>query len=65
MNPGCAVIAFGSVAIATVLRAGIDVILHEQIPAIALTEYVSERDQSRAIESGFQMHLGKPVDRVN
>jgi hypothetical protein len=32
MNPGCAAIAFGSVAITTVLRAGIDVILHEQIP---------------------------------
>jgi CheY-like chemotaxis protein len=32
------------------------------LPAIALTAYTSERDQSRAIESGFQIHLGKPVE---
>src|SRR5688500_115302 len=32
MNPGCAAIAFGSVTVATVLRAAIDIVLHEQIP---------------------------------
>src|SRR5688572_31319503 len=32
MNPSCALIAFGSVAVATVLRALIDVLLNEQVP---------------------------------
>jgi len=32
MKPSCAAIAFGSVAVATVLRALIDVLLNEQVP---------------------------------
>ena len=32
------------------------------IPAVALTAYTSDVDRSRAIESGFQLHLGKPVE---
>ncbi|HEY9633106.1 MAG TPA: response regulator [Coleofasciculaceae cyanobacterium] len=32
------------------------------IPAIALTAYVREEDFQQAIESGFQMHISKPVD---
>jgi signal transduction histidine kinase/ActR/RegA family two-component response regulator len=32
------------------------------IPAVALTAYTSDIDRSRAIESGFQVHLGKPVE---
>lgn len=33
-----------------------------EIPAIALTAYVSKEDNQQAISSGFQMHLSKPVD---
>jgi CheY-like chemotaxis protein len=32
------------------------------IPAIALTAYVSERDQRHALAAGFQAHVAKPVD---
>jgi CheY-like chemotaxis protein len=32
------------------------------IPAIALTAYAGELDQQRAIETGFQQHMPKPVD---
>lgn len=32
------------------------------IPAVALTAYAGEYDQKRAIESGFQQHLAKPID---
>ncbi len=32
------------------------------IPAVALTAYASEQDRQRALESGFQIHLGKPVE---
>ncbi|MEB3210745.1 MAG: PAS domain S-box protein [Leptolyngbyaceae bacterium] len=37
-----------------------------QIPAIALTAYAQETDQQRAIESGYQRHLSKPlsIDRL-
>ena len=31
------------------------------IPAIALTAYAGQADQTRALESGFQMHIAKPV----
>lgn len=34
----------------------------EQIPAIALTGYASERDAETAIAAGFNMHIPKPVD---
>jgi PAS domain S-box-containing protein len=33
-------------------------------PAIALTAYAREDDQKRAISSGFQQHLSKPIDPV-
>ncbi|MDX2216849.1 MAG: ATP-binding protein [Oculatellaceae cyanobacterium bins.114] len=33
-----------------------------QIPAIALTAYVSEADQQQAIAAGFQEHLSKPME---
>lgn len=32
------------------------------LPAVALTAYAREEDAKCAIESGFQMHLSKPVD---
>jgi PAS domain S-box-containing protein len=35
-----------------------------QIPAAALTAYARPSDRVRALESGFQMHLAKPVDPV-
>lgn len=31
-------------------------------PAIALTAYAGAEDRKRALESGFQSHIGKPVD---
>jgi two-component system CheB/CheR fusion protein len=33
-----------------------------QIPAVAITAYVSDRERQLAIDAGFQMHLAKPVD---
>ncbi|MBD1820915.1 response regulator [Cyanobacteria bacterium FACHB-DQ100] len=33
-----------------------------QIPAAAITAYVSDQERQRAIESGFQKHLAKPVN---
>ena len=33
-----------------------------QIPAIALTAYISEADQQKALAVGFQMHLAKPIE---
>lgn len=33
-----------------------------QIPAIALTAYVSEADQTQALVAGFQEHLAKPME---
>jgi PAS domain S-box-containing protein len=32
------------------------------IPAIALTAYARSQDRTRALESGFEMHVSKPVD---
>ena len=34
-----------------------------QIPAVALTAYARIEDRARALSSGFQVHLAKPVDR--
>jgi PAS domain S-box-containing protein len=34
----------------------------QNIPAIALTAYASESDQTQVLDSGFQCHLAKPVD---
>jgi len=33
-----------------------------QVRAIALSAYVREQDRSRAVEAGFQKHVGKPVE---
>jgi two-component system, chemotaxis family, CheB/CheR fusion protein len=33
-----------------------------QIPAVAITAYVSDRERQRAIDAGFQVHLAKPID---
>jgi two-component system, chemotaxis family, CheB/CheR fusion protein len=32
-----------------------------QIPAAAITAYVSDRERQHAIDAGFQVHLGKPI----
>jgi CheY-like chemotaxis protein len=34
----------------------------ERLPAIALTAFVRSQDQAEALEAGFQVHLGKPVN---
>ena len=33
-----------------------------KIPAVALTAFASEKDRQRALMSGFQLHLAKPVE---
>ncbi|MEH2464157.1 chemotaxis protein CheB [Nostoc sp.] len=33
-----------------------------QIPAVAITAYVSEQEQQMAIDAGFQMHMAKPIN---
>ncbi|MCC5598709.1 chemotaxis protein CheB [Nostoc favosum] len=33
-----------------------------QIPAAAISAYVTEQEQQRAIDAGFQMHLAKPIE---
>ncbi|MDY7012034.1 MAG: response regulator [Cyanobacteriota bacterium] len=33
-----------------------------RFPAIALTAYAREKDEQRALEAGFQLHLTKPLD---
>ncbi|MEH2311957.1 MAG: chemotaxis protein CheB [Nostoc sp.] len=33
-----------------------------EIPAVAITAYVSEQEQQMAIDAGFQMHMAKPID---
>ncbi len=35
---------------------------NSNVPAIALTAYASETDRKRALASGYQSHLAKPVD---
>ncbi|TFI54209.1 response regulator [Mastigocladus laminosus UU774] len=35
------------------------------VPAIALTAYTDSEDRVRALEAGFQTHVGKPVDPDN
>jgi CheY-like chemotaxis protein len=32
------------------------------IPAVAITAYAKEEDRSRALSSGFQAYLAKPVE---
>ncbi len=36
---------------------------HGRIPAIALTAYARSEDRRLALLAGFQLHMGKPVDR--
>lgn len=36
----------------------------KQLPAIALTAFVREEEANKAIESGYQAHLGKPVNAI-
>ncbi len=33
-----------------------------QIPAVAITAYVSDQEWQMAIDAGFQMHVAKPID---
>ncbi|HEX3145219.1 MAG TPA: ATP-binding protein, partial [Pyrinomonadaceae bacterium] len=33
-----------------------------QVPAVALTAFATEKDRQRALASGFQLHLAKPVE---
>lgn len=33
-----------------------------QIPAAAVTAYVSDKEQQKALDAGFQSHIPKPVD---
>jgi two-component system, chemotaxis family, CheB/CheR fusion protein len=33
-----------------------------QIPAAAITAYVSDQERQRLIAAGFQIHLAKPID---
>jgi CheY-like chemotaxis protein len=33
-------------------------------PALALTAYARDDDRKRALSEGYQIHLAKPVDRV-
>ena len=35
-----------------------------QTPALALTAYARTEDRARALSAGYQVHLSKPVDRV-
>jgi CheY-like chemotaxis protein len=35
-----------------------------QTPALALTAYARTEDRIRALSEGYQVHLAKPVDRV-
>ncbi len=35
-----------------------------QIPAIALTAHANKEDKQRALASGFQIHVKKPVEPV-
>ena len=39
-----------------------DVPAARQIPAAALTAYARSEDRARALKSGFEMHLAKPID---
>jgi len=35
-----------------------------QTPALALTAYARDDDRKRALSEGYQVHLAKPVDRI-
>ena len=34
-------------------------------PAIALTGYASRKDRERALSSGYQQHIAKPIEQVD
>ena len=34
----------------------------QSIPAVAITAYAKEEDRKRALSSGFQIYLSKPVE---
>jgi CheY-like chemotaxis protein len=34
-------------------------------PAIALTGYASRKDRERALSSGYQQHMAKPIEQVD
>jgi hypothetical protein len=36
-----------------------------QTPAIALTGYASKKDRERALESGYQQHIAKPIEQAD
>jgi two-component system CheB/CheR fusion protein len=40
----------------------LDALASGQIPAAAITAYVSVQERQMAIDAGFQMHLAKPID---
>jgi CheY-like chemotaxis protein len=35
-----------------------------EIPAAALTAYARSEDRAKTLQSGFEMHLAKPIDPV-
>jgi CheY-like chemotaxis protein len=39
-----------------------DVAAAREIPAAALTAYARSEDRARSLQSGFEMHLAKPID---
>ena len=43
------------------IRASTDPAVRE-LPAAALTAFARSEDRTKALQSGFQMHLAKPVD---
>jgi CheY-like chemotaxis protein len=43
------------------LRASGDAALRD-IPAAALTAYARSEDRAKALQSGFEIHLAKPID---
>lgn len=46
----------------TLMQTVRDITHSSQLPAIALTAYVSEADQQHALAAGFQAHLPKPME---
>jgi len=50
------------VAPVTLDRVSIGNITVRDVPAAALTAYARPEDRTRALHSGFEMHLAKPVD---
>ena len=43
------------------IRASADAAVRD-VPAAALTAFARSEDRTRALQSGFEMHLAKPVD---